>query len=253
METMFKILAILGALAWLPQLIIIFRNNIIKPVVKIIPENQLEIGYTVLGPIINTSIAIISEKKKALIDKIEIELIHENNDSQKFTWKWFEETLYVVDLPDQRGSLPTRKNQTAIAINVQKDELVEKKIGFQQNSFQVAQKLQAQKTIEDAINLANADKQLEDLKALKSFNDLKDLYENGFNWKVGQYSLKYKVYENSIRTPFIKEISFKMTSLDINNLKSNIDKCLSEIERTYINPEIEIPSWNWAFLSIEEK
>ena len=253
METIFKILAVLGALAWLPQLFIIIKNVLVKPIVKIIPENQLEIGYTLFGPIINTSIAIISEKKKALIDKIEIELTHENNDSQKFTWKWFEETLYVVDLPDQGGSLPTRKNQTAIAINVLKDELIEKKIGFQQNTFQFDQKLLDQKTIEDAINIGKAGKQLEDLKASKNYNDLKDLYQNGFNWKIGKYSIKYKIYENSIKAPFIKEISFKMTSLDINNLKANIDKCLSEIERTYINPKIEIPTWNWSHISIEEK
>jgi len=251
METTFKILAVFGALAWLPQLFIIIKNILVKPIVKIIPENQLEIGYTLYGPIINTSIAIIAEKKKALIDKIEIELTHENNDSQRFRWKWFEETLYVVDLPNQGGSLPTRKNQTAIAINVIKDELVEKKIGFQQNTFQSEQRIVDQKTIKDAINLTKAGKNLEDLKAFKNYNELKDLYQNGFNWKVGKYSIKYKIYENSIKTPFINEILFKMTSLDINNLKTNIDKCLSEIERIYINPEIEIPTWNWANISVE--
>jgi len=53
MEIMFKILAVLGALAWLPQLFIIIKNVLVKPIVKIIPENQLEIGYTLFGPIIN--------------------------------------------------------------------------------------------------------------------------------------------------------------------------------------------------------
>jgi len=253
METMFKILAVLGALAWLPQLFIIIKNQLIKPVLKIIPENQLEIGYTTYGPIINTSLAIVAENKKALIDKIEIELTHENNDTQKFKWNWFEETLYVVDLPDQGGSLPTRKNQTAIAINVMKDELVEKKIGFQQNTFQSDRRIVTQKTIEDTINLSKAGKDITDIKASKNYNDLKDLYQNGFNWKIGKYSIKYKIFENSVKAPFINEISFKITSLEVNNLKINIEKCLSEIERTYVNPEIKVPNWNWVNISVEDK
>jgi len=252
METMFKILAVFGALAWLPQLIIFFRNILIKPKLKIIPETQLEIGYTTFGPIINTKIAFVSENKKALIENIELELTHENNDTQKFVWKWFEEILYVVDLPDQSGSLPTKKNQTAIAINLLKDELIEKKIGFQQKTFQKDQKILIQKTIEDAINLAKAGKQIEDLQASKNYNDLKDIYQNGFNWKIGEYSIKYKVYVSSLKSPFVKKVSFKMTSLDVNSLKTNIDKCISEIERTYVNPKLELPIWNWADISLNE-
>lgn len=253
MDTMFKILATLGALAWLPQLIIFIKNQITKPVLKIIPENQLEIGYTTYGPIINTRIALIAEQKKALIEKIEIELTHENNDTQKFKWMWFEETLYVVDLPDSGGILPTRKNQSAIAINILKDELSEKKIGFQQNTFQTEQKKLVQNTIEDAINLSQAGKQIEDLHASKNFNDLKDLFQNGFNWKIGEYSILIKVYENSTKLPFTKKVTFKMTSLDVKNLKLNIEKCHSEIERTYINTELDLPSWNWANIIIDEK
>jgi len=249
-DTMFKILAILGALAWLPQLIIFLRNWLIKPELQIIPENQLEIGFTMIGPIINLNFAILSEKQKALIKNIEIELKHEDNDIQKFKWKWFEETLYTVDYPDK--SLPTKKNQTAIAINIQKDELVEKKIGFQQKSFQLKQKAIVQNTIEEAINLSKADKDSNDLKSSKNYNDLKDIFQNGFNWKVGNYTVKYKVYEKSNKKPFIKEVSFKMTSLDVSNLKTNIDNCNIEIERTYIGTELPAPVWNWVYIEVNE-
>jgi hypothetical protein len=252
METMFKILAVLGALAWLPQLVVFIKNLIIKPKIKIIPGNQLEIGFTTFGPIINTNLALVAENKKALIDNIEIELTHENNDTQRFKWKWIEETLHVVDLPDFKGSLPTRKNQTAIALNIPKDDLIEKKIGFQQNTFQSEQNKIVQNTIEDAINLVKAEKPLVDLHISKNFNDLKNLFQNGFNWKVGKYSILFKIYENSRRNPFTKTITFKMTSLDINNLKTNIDKCLSELERTYINAKIEYPSWSWSYNIIDE-
>jgi hypothetical protein len=250
MDTMFKFLAVLGALAWLPQLFIFIRDLLTKPVIKIIPESHLEIGFTTYGPIINMTIAIIAEKRKALIDKMEIELTHENNDTQKFVWKWFEETLHVVDLPEQ--SLPTRKNQTAIAINILKDELIEKKIGFQQKTFQSEQKALVQNTIEELINLSKANKESSELVASKNYNDLKNIYQDGFNWKVGKYNIKYKIYENSIKTPFVKELSFQMTSLDINGLKTNIEKCHLEIDRNYIGTDIEYPTWNWANITVDE-
>jgi|SRR5690606_8376176 len=253
MDTMYKILAVLGALAWLPQVIILIKNQLVKPTLKIIPGYQLEIGYTIFGPIINSNFAIVAENKKALIDQIEIELTHENNDTQKFKWKWIEETLHVVDLPDFSGSMPTRKNQNAIAINIMKDELIEKKIGFQQNTFQSNQKKLVQSIIENIANLEKAAKPLEDLKASKNYNDLKNLYQNAFNWKVGQYSILIKVFENSTKKPFTKSVSFKMTSLDVNNLKVNIEKCDSEIERSYVNAGIELPIWNWANIFIDER
>jgi hypothetical protein len=90
------------------------------------------------------------------------------------------------------------------------------------------------------------------LNASKNYNDLKDIYQNGFNWKIGEYIIKYKVYINSLKSPFIKEVSFKMTSLDVTSLKNNIDKCFSEIERSYINSEIPYPTWNWAVVSLKE-
>lgn len=252
MDTLFKTLAILGALAWLPQIITLIKNIFIKPNLKIIPSNQLEIGFTSFGPIINTNIAIVAENKKALVDNIEIELTHESNEKQIFKWQWFEETLYVVDLPDQSGTLPTRKNQTAIALNITKDELIEKKIGFQQYKFKKKHKTLLQNAIEESLIFENAGKDIKELKATKNYNDLKKLYQDDFNWKVGRYSIKYKVFENSLKNPFVCEVFFKMTSLDINSLKLNIENCASEIERVLIDPDKQYPRWNWTNIIIED-
>jgi hypothetical protein len=59
----FQILAILGALAWLPQLIIFISKWLTKPKLTIITDKDLEIGYTTFGPIFNFQIAFLAEKK----------------------------------------------------------------------------------------------------------------------------------------------------------------------------------------------
>ena len=57
-------------------------------------------------------------------------------------------------------------------------------------TFQSDQRIVNQKTIEDTINLSKAGKEIADIKASKNYNDLEDLYQNGFNWKVGKYSIR---------------------------------------------------------------
>ena len=144
-------LSAIGALAWLPQLFQWIKEYFTKPKLTIVSGNQIEIGYTSFGPIINLSLAILSEKKKAIVNKIDLELVHENNDTQKFSWVWFEEVLYSMDLPGSQ-QVSTKKNQNAIAIKIGVDDLIEKKVGFQQNTFKNEYDKHYKKLTEDAID-----------------------------------------------------------------------------------------------------
>lgn len=247
----FDLLAILGALAWIPPIIILIRNKVIKPEISVITETELEVGYSTLGPIINTRLAFICDNKKALINKIEAELTHENNDTQKFTWDWFEEILYETDIPNT-GIMPTRKNQKAIAINLKKEELIEKKIGFQQNSFKIKQKGLILQTVEDVTLLEKSGKESIEIKSKKSYNDLVDHFKHSFSWKTGKYRLKFLVHEKSLNKAIEKEIKFSMTPLDINNLESNISFCKDSIDSFLIEPKKGSISWRWANPLIEE-
>jgi hypothetical protein len=47
-------------------------------------------------------------------------------------------------------------------------------------------------------------------------------------------------------------MKFKITALGLNNLKPNMDSCLSEIDRIYIDGEIELPAWNWSKIQLKE-
>lgn len=246
----YDFLSILGSLAWLPPIFLLIRNFIIKPRISIITDNVLEIGFTTLGPIINTRLAFIADNKKALIDKIILELTHENKNIQEFTWDWFEELLYQTDLPNA-AILPTRKNQKAIAINLKKEELIEKKIGFQQNTFKNAQKTIIQNIVEDSINLTKAQKPISDISSMKNYNDLLNHFHHSFNWKPGRYEIRLKVFATSMSIPIEKTISFKLTELQVNNLESNVTACHKSMEKVFVNPELELEEWRWIDVNIE--
>jgi hypothetical protein len=246
---MYELLAILGALAWLPQLFNWIRNLLAKPNLTIISDKELEIGFTSSGPILNVRLAFLAENKKALIKNIEVELMHEKKETQKFSWDWFEETLYEMDVPTT-GLLPTKKNQKAIAINVDKDQLVEKKIGFQQNAFKQEHKRLSQTTIEESLNLVGAGHDIALIKSRKPYNDLLDHYKNSFSWKMGTYNAKFVVTIAEKKITFVHTFEFKLTTLDIKSLEANVDQCKLLAEQKYVDPNIQVDrAWFWVYPS----
>jgi hypothetical protein len=237
----FQILAILGALAWLPQLIIFISKWLTKPKLTIITDKDLEIGYTTFGPIFNFQIAFLAEKKRVLIRKVEIEMTHENNETHNFTWDWFEEILYEVNIP-QSGLIPTRKNQKAIAINVDPDSLVEKKIGFQQNRL-------VQLTTEEFLNIYNAGDDVNQIRTRNTFNNLRDYYKNGFNWKIGKYSATIKATLSNDQI-FTTKVDFQLTSLNIKTIEPNIEIAQKLVDKEY-GADIEVEQ-NWLWVNTQK-
>lgn len=240
----FQVLAIIGALSWLSILSDLLIRFFIKPKIEIITDKELEIGYSTNGPIINSQVAFISEQKSSLIKKIELDLVHENNDAHVFTWEWFEETLHEMNLPDR--NITTRKNQKAVAIKIDWDEMVEKKIGFHSNKFKSEYGLKEKEVNQRYLNLFQRDgMHSEALRGSNEFNAINELFTNSFIWRVGKYKMKFNVFILNRDEPFIKNVSFELTNLDIRILNSNVEKCLKHVEIFYKLSEEEIPFFDW--------
>ena len=230
---LYKILAILGALAWLPPIISYLHKFFTKPKVSIISDKQIEIGYTTYGPIINLRLAFDSTKKDALIDLMTITLIHENHKTHQFTWEWFEEQLMEIQGP--KGEIiPYKKNQQAIAIKVLTNNLVEKKIGFQSDKI----KEEANKYVNELNKIneyyLNQKKDLTDLKTTKEYNILYDAVKNSFIWEKGNYQINIKTSIQDPKLSFNHKIKFYLSDMDIKKLEKNINSIQKNIENYYI-------------------
>lgn len=242
----FQVLAIIGSLSWLSILSDLLIRFFINPNIEIIPDNDIEIGYTTNGPIINPQVAFISENKSSLIKNIVLELIHENNDTHSFSWEWFEETLYEVTLPER--NIPTRKNQKAVAIKIKAGEMVEKKIGFHSNTFKNEFRQKLKETNQKYINVFQQETpNPESFTSSNEYNALIELYSNSFIWRIGKYKMKYKVFILNRDKPFEKDINFELSSIDIRTLNNNISKCLRHIEITYGIRDDEIHPFDWIY------
>ncbi|NIW14974.1 MAG: hypothetical protein GWN31_13825, partial [Candidatus Thorarchaeota archaeon] len=75
-----EIAAYIGAGAWLPHIASWIHRQFSVPVVKIIPDAQIELGYSSYGPIFNLNLALSTTRKDILIDKIGVNLRHEEGD-----------------------------------------------------------------------------------------------------------------------------------------------------------------------------
>ena len=65
MDTLFQITAVLGALAWLPQIIKWIVNWVKKPILKIIGDNEAQVGYIAFGSVLNINLSFISKHKSS--------------------------------------------------------------------------------------------------------------------------------------------------------------------------------------------
>ena len=153
------IIAILGALAWLPQIIAWIYNWLKKPKLSIYHDGEAEIGYIKNGNAFNLRFSFLSRDKHALIDDMELVLTDKDGAHHKLKWIWYSETFYELQGPT--GNSIMAKQQNAIAINALKDALIEKFIGFQSIAFLEKRKQLAYKQA----NLSLKEKQLDAKRA----------------------------------------------------------------------------------------
>lgn len=250
---LFKLLSVLGALAWLPSIIEALKSWLTRPKLSIIPDRSVEIGYTANGHVVNLRFAFTTEKKEALIRKISLVLKHERNDTHTFLWEWFEEDLMHIETSDS-GPIPYKKNQRAIAIKVLVDNLIEKKVGFHEEEFKSNYNIKLMKFRDTLHKWKLQEKDLTQFKVTNEYSEFHDHIKNSFSWKIGIYSATIKVYTDDLNNESAKTmVQFSLSSLDLKYLEQNISLTQEFIDKNFIDLNNNyLPTWNWVYPKINE-
>ena len=90
------IIAILGALAWLPQIFLWIYHWLQKPKVNVYHDEEAEVGFIKFGNAFNIRLSFLSRHKNALIDNIELIIKDKDGANHTFKWIWYSETLYEL-------------------------------------------------------------------------------------------------------------------------------------------------------------
>ena len=252
MDSTFTI-AVIGAAAWLPQIISWIANLIVRPKLQFVPEEISEIGYTSFGPIFNQSFAISTSNKDALIERITIALVHESGAKHEFWWKFLDERGPEITSLNTGERAEWRKNQPAIALKVSTLGLAEKKIGFQDLAYQgkVMALLQKYQEIESHLEKTKPQDYLNEAVKSKEFLDLTEYIKSGFYWIEGKYDVYLYVYEASLKKPHIEHFKFELSKANIEQLEKNI-KITQDHFRDLVSfkgKEKERPIYSWRWIN----
>jgi len=254
-----EIAAFIGAAAWLPQIASWIYKKYSKPIIKLILNPKLELGYTALGPIISFTCSISSSKKDALIEKITLKVSHEKGDTRTLTWKFLNEIQQQIRSYTGETA-EVSKNQPAVALKVPTITLVEKIIVFQDLDFEEKSKIKGDKVVEtyNFLKTQNTDAEArEKLIHTKEYEDLLDFFENYMYWQEGCYFIEVIVKEVTLRNSFIEKFRFSLSKIDIDSLNHN-KTVLEKVFPVLINlpsekdKKIEFPSWNWVNPTVEK-
>ncbi len=223
-----EIAAYIGAGAWLPHIASWIHRQFSVPVVKIIPDAQIELGYSSYGPIFNLNLALSTTRKDILIDKIGVNLRHEEGDKHIFSWHGLRET--ISELTNTSGErVIQEKDQPAIALKLTTATLVEKFVRFQEDKFKAGYQPLSENFLKHAKFLLSSNKDFGEALESKEFHELIEFYKTKFWWKSGKYFVEFNVIASRKYKQEKATFTFELQPYDIDSLNKNIET----IKKTY--------------------
>ena len=255
--SLFEILAILGALAWLPFFIKVIRGIFIIPEVRIITQRSAQIGFTTYGPIFNTRIAFAVKHKDIVISSLKIKLIHESGEVKIFSWQGIIQTL-----GEMRGfegnTIPWEKVQSVLAIKINQKDVEERLIRFQEDDYLDKKDEYEIKTVKKLAYLQEKGDDYHD-EFLKSeeMKDLISFIKQWFNWKQGEYKIIFIIESPDKFNLKDNMYDFFLTSMDIEALEKNKES----IDLFYENSvKFDLPEyselkerWSWRNPTVKKR
>ncbi len=247
------LLALVGAAAWLPQIISWLYARFVKPKLRFVPEEMTDIGYTSDGPILDQTFAIATSKKDALVEKIKLKVIHEDGEKHDFHWKFLDEKGGEIINPAGE-KLEIGKHQSAIALKISTLGLAEKKIRFWDISYQNKLFLYIRAFQEKVSYLkkTKCENYQEEIIKTKEFLDILDFIKTGFCWEKGKYDVYLHAYETSLKNPHMEQFQFELSKEDIELLEKNIKEIQEWCKDMVLLEGKDIKEWpkrfwNWVY------
>ena len=243
--------AIIGAAAWIPQIIGWVARKLTVPKVRLVASGAPEIGYTTYGPLFNLTCAISAERKDAIIERMTVRLEHEKGQVLNLTWSRLHELFSEIRGPE--GTAEVGKNQQAIALKVGTLLLAERVIGFNDLSFQEQVRSVGAPAAEKLAFLRQSNESQDDtFRASKEYADLTGLWERRFSWQEGKYTATVRIHVLDVANETDVVLRFTLSTLDISRLRQNIVEVKRYQHDLVSDADVENRyQWQWIYPPFE--
>lgn len=226
-----EIAGFIGAAAWIPHVVSVLRKYFTVPKVLFVPDKDVEVGFTTLGPIFNLKLAVSVDKEDVVLTDFGVKLQHEDGEVRHFTWRGAIERF--SEIRDQSGTTQfVEKDQSPIAMKVKTSELPERFFRFQEDKFhqKVAPVLQEATNYQDFLRSQWPDYQ-DELMQSEKIHALITSFREGFWWKAGRYTVSFHAKSPKHRIEIeVKEFAFGLKQQQVEDLRNNLQALNDEVE-----------------------
>lgn len=240
---------VVGALAWLPHII----NLAKRPKVTMVVAEQIELGFTGLGPIFNPTMAFRGENKDSLVVGVEFLVRHERGGQATFRATQLIDTAGTTQSTTGETSIHQRVSQ-AIAVVVGPSAVVERKVASREagviaesgryiNAYLAAARRLNHPALEDRVNAA---RQTAEAHALHEY------LMQQLIWQVGRYDVHCTVLCQGQSRVWTTAFAFYLTEANVQFLRANEAGINWELRNMAFGPPEGGPntySWNWLYPS----
>ena len=246
-----EIAAYIGAAAWLPQIVTWIYRSVVKPRLRVVPDQMAEVGFTNFGPIFNVRMAFFVEKRDLIIDGIDLVVRHEDGEERMFRWAGLGETF--SEITDSAGNKQIiSKDQTPIAIKVVTQSLLDKFVRFQEPRFHAADGLTTRALVShfNFLKQKSPDEFVPQVLESKEYFSVIEKRQKWFWWKPGRYELTLKPTSPQKFKLKGATFAFELQEVDVDLLRRNVPFINTEIKNIIMsnvpNTKPDQFTWQWA-------
>jgi hypothetical protein len=197
MPTPAEIAAYVGAAAWLPHIASWAYQRFVSPILRIIPQRQVQLGFTTYGPIFNVRLSLSADQKDVIIEHMAVRLQHEHGEVHRFEWTGLQEMF--SEITDEQGNRQlVERDQPAIALKVSTQLLLEKFVRFQDLTYHERHEERVAKVFahQDFLKKGSPNYREETLQS-KEAHDLMEFYKGEFWWKPGKCTATFSIQSSN--------------------------------------------------------
>jgi hypothetical protein len=243
------IAAYIGAAAWLPQIGTWIYGLWTKPKLRIVPSATVMLTYTNLGPAVQLTASLSTERRDALIERMELELCHELGEKRHLTWVFVSEYGQQITAPTGEV-INFGRNQPATAIKITTETLTDRQILLQDPDFAKRAATLGDDVLEHYRFLKT--KEENPMKALfesKEIRPAREYFERSFYWKPGNYTFEISLKSASSNQNHLQKFAVVLSAADSDRLASNCKSFEEYVSAGLLEGDgipSKYPVWKWV-------